>query len=245
MGKWLMRLGLLTVLVAMLVATGCPTEESAKPPTPPPVTVAPPTVVQDDPTEKEPREPEPIAVPETLEKLDPEATEIPEVKLTETQRKTCVVWLGDLPPEGELPNLDGQTIALDSLLGEKATVAFVWTAGASELAQKTACAALADLQADALDAYGDKGLSVLAINENDSAEKVKELLGTVDVTYPVLLDTDGGYFAKVATADLPRVYVLDAEGKIVWLDIGFSETTRRELKQTLEFMLGEPKSAEK
>ena len=37
----------------------------------------------------------------------------------------------------------------------------------------------------------------------------------------------------------PRVYVLDAEGKIVWFDIEYSVSTRRELRAAVESLLAD------
>ena len=37
---------------------------------------------------------------------------------------------------------------------------------------------------------------------------------------------------------MPRVYVLDADGKIVWFDIEYSQSTQRELKQAIEALTG-------
>jgi hypothetical protein len=42
--------------------------------------------------------------------------------------------------------------------------------------------------------------------------------------------------ADVGSVALPRLYVLDPAGKIVWFDIEYSESTRRELEQTLSVL---------
>jgi hypothetical protein len=55
-----------------------------------------------------------------------------------------------------------------------------------------------------------------------------------EYTGPVELDPEGEYFAQLGAGRLPRIYVLDATGKIVWMDIEYSQATRRELRQTLQ-----------
>ena len=61
----------------------------------------------------------------------------------------------------------------------------------------------------------------------------------------MLMDPGGNYFAQVATERLPRIYVLDHDGKIAWFDVDYSETTRRILKDVLRVIAGEPQSAAK
>ena len=233
----------LALLVLIVGMTGCPAQDDADPNAKPPVAVTvPPSIGAPDPEPIE-KVPTPIESPETIAKIDAEPTTIPEVQLPETLEQTLVVKLGDTLPEGELPDLTDEAMAVQAAQGKAASVVLFWTIGESEIAAKTIAMTLADLQADAMDAYADRGLQVIAINVKNSAEEVRELLGDLELSYPILLD-DGGYFAQVATEKLPRVYVLDDEGKIVWFDLEFSEPTRRTLKETLQVMLGDPQASQ-
>jgi hypothetical protein len=58
-----------------------------------------------------------------------------------------------------------------------------------------------------------------------------------------LLDADGKAFAQVGSEKLPRTYLVDPQGKILWFDIEYSLGTRRELNQALRAVAGEPKPA--
>ena len=49
----------------------------------------------------------------------------------------------------------------------------------------------------------------------------------------MLVDAKGKAFAQVGSRHLPRTFVLDPSGKIVWFDIEYSLATRRELQQAL------------
>lgn len=234
MGKWLMRLGAMVLAVLVLIVTGCPPQEEKQPSQGNvPKKLQPPAAVSQV-EEPEDKEPIPIDVSATLTS---EVASIPGVKLPDTDAATCLVKVGDVLPEGELTTVDGEKKAIADMLGKGGSVVFFWAAGNSEIAEKTAALALADLQGDAQAVHGDKGLAVLAVNPKDPPEKVKEILGSVEVSYPVLVDASGSYFAKVATEKLPRVYVLDATGKVVWFDVEFSEVSREALKQTLQVML--------
>ena len=50
---------------------------------------------------------------------------------------------------------------------------------------------------------------------------------------------DGAALAQIGSVALPRLYVLDPTGNIVWFDIEYSESTRRELAQTLRVLTGD------
>ena len=101
----------------------------------------------------------------------------------------------------------------------------------------TAKAALKALQHEVVDAYGAHGVHVVVVHLGSDGAAARELASEVGATYPVLLDPEESYFRTVATDLLPRIYVLDAQGKIAWFDGEYSETTRRNLLQTLDVIM--------
>ena len=58
--------------------------------------------------------------------------------------------------------------------------------------------------------------------------------------FPTLLDADGKAFAQIGSEKMPRTFLLDPQGKILWFDIEYSLSTRRELHQALRSVTGEP-----
>ena len=176
-----------------------------------------------------------VAEPPSAE--EPPPPTIPEVMLTEAEEATCVVKVDDPMPEADLADLAGSTQSLGALFGDQLTVVFFWTRGSSEFAGLAARAALEDLQKDVYEPYSEKGVQVIGVNVGDSSEVVAQVIGEAKVTYPTLLDSEGSLFAKVATEKLPRPYLVDAEGKILWFDLEFSRTTRDEVLQAIEFVV--------
>ncbi len=177
--------------------------------------------------------------PPTENNLSTEAppAKMPEVFLTEEQRRSCVVLDGDIMPEAELPDLDGNLQPLAQLRGEKLTVVCLWKSGKTYPGELKAIEILGDLQ-DLADAYSDKGVRVVAINERDPPEVVRKLVAEAKAMFH-LLDPDGAFFDRIATEKLPRVYLLDSEGKILWFDLEYSLTTLRILKKGIQVALGE------
>jgi len=233
---------------ALAVATalglsGCPaTEDPLDPNTGGPQNGSPAT--GDRPaTDQEPSADASAAQAEVPAPVEPPPPSIPEVFLTEAQKTASLVAVGDTLPEGELPAVEGDPQPLRNHFGDSLTVLFFWKPGQSATDQLREVAALEDLQNDVAVAFADRGVQVVAVNVGGEAEAVKQQLDDAGAKFPVLLDGDGAYFAKVATDFLPRVYLLDSTGKILWFDLQWSSTARQSLLQGIDAALRESASA--
>jgi hypothetical protein len=165
---------------------------------------------------------------------------VPKVHLTDTLLATCLVRVGDVMPDGELSDPEGNPQQLSSLFGEKLTAVFFWATGDSPYSKIAATSALEDLQKDIADPYAEKGVRVIGVNVREEPDLVREQLTEAEASFPNLMDRDGSFFAQVATEKLPRVYLLDADGKVLWFDLEYSRTTHHDLLQAIQAELGEP-----
>jgi peroxiredoxin len=159
---------------------------------------------------------------------------IPKVVFDNALKATCKVWVGDKMPDGQLPDLDGNLHPINDLFGKKLTVVVFWSKGNLYALQE-----LEDLGNDVVKPYSEKGVAVIAVDVGDPPEQVRQALKMTGATLPVLLDSSGSYFAKVATEKIPRTYVLGPDGKILWFDADYSEATCRNMLQTIRVALGE------
>jgi len=162
----------------------------------------------------------------------PEALHEPVVHLSDGHDKTCLVKVGDHMPKVSLPDLNGDEQTLVDLYGEKLTVVVFWNStnvyGAEQFMR---------LNVDTVDRFSGFGVSTVAINVGDEQADVKTIASWAESKVPCLLDENGDALKTVATSKLPRTYVLDAEGKIVWFDIEYSLSTARELRNALFYFL--------
>ena len=166
--------------------------------------------------------------------LDPAVlAAIPQVELTDKDAAACLVKVGDAMPDAELPDLAGKTQPLKALYGQKLTVVVFWTAESVY-----GVAELQDLARDVAGPYAERGVRVVGIDEGDASDVVREKTAAAEVKFPILLDRDGALLAKVAQAKPPRTYLLDATGKILWFDIEYSRSTRRDLMQAVAAIAG-------
>lgn len=203
----------------MLAETGC----TPTPPKPAPdnetTAVVDPTKPENDPDEA-PRE---QVVVNLAPPKDTKPTGIPEVKLSETVKATCKVGVGDA-----FPRLEG----FPEKWGEKATVVAFFTTGTKPMSKMKAKELLDDLQKVA--AVHPEGLSVIAV---DVAEKQET--DDAQTSYTLIDDESSELFGAVAIdATPPRLFLLDPEGRVLWMDTEYSQATRGQLQQSLDFLLG-------
>ena len=143
-------------------------------------------------------------------------------------------------PEAELPDPAGKLHALESLYGPKLTVVCLWTIGTTHRSRLVAVAALQDLMRDVAEPFGPKGVRVIGINVGDAAAAVGQEAAQAGVKFPNLLDPKGQYFAKIAKDKrMPRTFLLDAAGRVLWFDVEYSRPSRRDLIQSIRVALGE------
>jgi hypothetical protein len=205
-----------------------PDETAVKPPLD---TVAKPSA-DNPPPVPEPKNDQPVKIaPKKTQPLPPPAA-IPKVFLSEELRATCRVNVGDAMPQGEF-SLDGKKVAIESLYGDALTVVFFWTSG-----PRAAVAELfGDMQKDALEPFEVKGLKVVAVKVGDKPEDMNAIIAKSGAKYPAVEDSASEYYSAVATDKLPRIYLLDGGGKILWFDIGYARATRRDLQTAIRAVL--------
>jgi peroxiredoxin len=173
-----------------------------------------------------------------VEEPPPKPT-VPKVNLTAKQRATCLVQVGDAFPDATLPDLEGKTQDVKSLYGEKLTVVCLWGVGDPKFSEAVAVDMLQSLQQEFAEPFAGKGVRVIGIPVESPPEAVAPLATKAGAKFPELLDAEKTLFTKVASEKLPRVYLLDAGGKILWFDVEYSRSTRRDLLQAIQVTLGE------
>ena len=163
--------------------------------------------------------------------LDAESV-MPQVALTEAHAKTCLVRVGDQLPNFELADLKGEKHPLGELMGAKLTVVFFWTGKLP-----TALTELADMQSKFQTRFGNDGVAIVGINSGDDPQLAAELVEQAGAKFTNLSDRDRAAFAQVAAEKMPRTYLVDPAGKILWFDIEYSRSTRRDLASAIQFSL--------
>jgi peroxiredoxin len=175
--------------------------------------------------------------PDKVEPPPPPPKTIPKVLLTEKLGATCLVKVGDAFPKGQLADLSGKTHDVGELYGKRLTVVFFWSNGKTDYTRSAMDVAIRDLQLDVLEKYQKERLNVVGVYVGGPPEDLKTQIEKSEVKFPVLLDPQETFFHQVAKQELPRVYLLDVAGNILWFDIDFTYISRQNLAEAIKAVL--------
>ena len=87
--------------------------------------------------------------------------------------------------------------------------------------------------------YAGRGVAVLLINQEEQREAVVAWLDDRYHAAKVLLDQDGAVGAAYQVQSIPRLFVLDADGRIAYLHAGYGGGLERNLAMVLDELLAQ------
>jgi hypothetical protein len=225
--------GILTLTIGLLLAI-CLVSQGCKDKTPENAGQDPGKVVPTPEQRDGPMDFEPVVLTPPKEETP---DELPTVLLTEMDQATCLLSVNDMFPASPLLQVDGRpSRPLAQYYGSKATVVAFWSTGSTPFSPIAAQKMLVDLDEDIAKEYSSLGAQVIAVNVGDPQQTVQTVQQTSGAGYSFLQDPNGDLYRQVAVERLPRVYVLNSSGAVVWFDMEYSETTREQLLQAVRFL---------
>jgi tetratricopeptide (TPR) repeat protein len=114
-------------------------------------------------------------------------------------------------PEFSLRTITGETRKLAELRGERLTILFFWSTWSKNSAKGLARMEKLHQQ------YANRGLSVIGINADgqnsgsETLEAIREMTGTLKITFPILIDQGLTVFRDIGVIALPTTIVVDRE----------------------------------
>jgi peroxiredoxin len=123
--------------------------------------------------------------------------------------------------------LDGSTIKLSELQGKPVLLIF-WATWCPPCRSE-----LAHLQEGVIDRYGDS-ITVLPISRGEKREVVEGYISKMGYTFAVGLDSDQSIYRQYASNYIPRCFVIDAKGKVLYAGVGYDEEIAKKVEQTLD-----------
>jgi peroxiredoxin len=85
--------------------------------------------------------------------------------------------------------------------------------------------------------FKDRGVAVLLLNQDEPPDKVRAWANN-KFTAPILLDEGTAVASRYGVRGIPRLFIIDQEGKIVYAHEGYGGGLERNLSLILEELLG-------
>lgn len=87
--------------------------------------------------------------------------------------------------------------------------------------------------------YQDLGFEILAVNVDDDASKAELLLGDVEVSFPVLFDSEGDISELYAVNAMPTTVIIDRDGNQRILHKGYRSGDERKYEKIIKALIRE------
>lgn len=88
--------------------------------------------------------------------------------------------------------------------------------------------------------YGDEGLVVIGVNEDNVAAEADAFLRSVPVSFRILTDQDGVLARKFELVAMPSSYVIGRDGELAARHLGFKTAKQEEYEAILQRLLKQP-----
>ncbi|MFN2370308.1 MAG: TlpA family protein disulfide reductase [Candidatus Krumholzibacteriia bacterium] len=148
--------------------------------------------------------------------------------------RTSLTAVGDEAPLFTAPLLGGGTFDLAAHRGEVVLVNLFATWCPPCIAE------MPRLQAEVRERFGDDGFAMVSVAREEGADVVAPFVRKHGASWPFALDTDRSVFAKYAEAFIPRSYVLDRAGCIVFQSQGYEEAEFARMVEVIAAELARP-----
>lgn len=134
---------------------------------------------------------------------------------TSTSGKIPAPAKGFLAPDFSLQTLDGGVITMSELRG-KPVIINLWASWCPP------CRAEMPALQNIHDEFGDQGLTILAVNatNQDDLDSAIAFVDEHQLTFPILLDTEGKVSASYQLRSLPTTFFVEASGIIQEVVVG-------------------------
>lgn len=131
--------------------------------------------------------------------------------------------LGEPMPPFHTQTMSGKPVVSESYSGQPVVIVF----------GTTDCASCERVYRDAESVFHDyEEVVFIAVIQDNRADLGKRLAARLGLSYPVVLDADGVLSRQYRASEVPRTFVIDAQGLVRW--IGGPTMARADLAAALE-----------
>jgi len=152
----------------------------------------------------------------------------------QAEREDTTSLKGQEAPNFTLTDMEGNEVSLSSLRGKVVFLDF-WATWCPPCRNS-----LPHTQALSQHEKAKSGdLMVLAVNAREELDTVKKFMQDNNYSFRVLMDKEGAVLNAYKVQGIPTFVLIDREGKIAWVQVGFGPGTEKQMEEAVQHALGQ------
>lgn len=156
------------------------------------------------------------------------AAEEPATEQAAEESEYDVVKVGDPAPDFTLPMYGGGEVKLSDLRGKVVLLNF-WATWCPPCMQE-----LSVVQEQIIDRFAGQEFAYIFASRGDSEEKIAKTRQERGFNFPMAMDKDETVFGLFAKKGIPHNYLIDREGRIVHIELGYGPDEFAEFVKLIE-----------
>lgn len=141
---------------------------------------------------------------------------------------TTIVKVGEAAPDFTVELSDGSSVTLSELKGKVVLLNF-WATWCPPCREE-----LTHVQTDIIDRFADKPFVMLPVSRGENHEVVNAFIAEKGYAFKVGYDPEQAIYNKYATNYIPRNFIIDADGTIAFIGIGYDPEEFAEMIKVLD-----------
>jgi thiol-disulfide isomerase/thioredoxin len=143
------------------------------------------------------------------------------------------VGVGEIAPAFALPTAGGDTVDLGALRGRVVYLDF-WASWCGP------CRHSFPWMSEMQQKYGARGFTVVGINVDRRRPDAERFLQQTPAGFTIVFDEAGKTPSAYAVKGMPSSYLIDAEGRVAVVEIGFRDARKAPLEERIRALLAPP-----